>query len=67
MPAGIPDMFIVIRGHFLAVELKATHGVLSKLQKEKINQINNTGSDALVVRPKDYDDFVAFINRKVEQ
>lgn len=66
MPSGIPDMFIVIKGKFIAVELKAPKGRLSDLQKEKIAQIQNTGSEALVVRPDDFEDFCAWIDRKVE-
>lgn len=61
MPAGLPDMFVVIDGRFYAVELKSSKGRLTQLQKDKIEQINNTGGQAIVVRPKDFDDFVAWI------
>lgn len=51
--AGLPDMHIVVGSISLEVELKAPRGVVSELQRQKLNQIDDTGSIALVLRPRD--------------
>ena len=39
--SGLPDMRITVKGIALEVELKATNGTPSVLQKRNIRQINN--------------------------
>lgn len=55
--AGMPDMHIVVNGISVEVELKAPNGRVSELQKQKLNQIDNSGCIALVLFPKDFENF----------
>jgi hypothetical protein len=59
--AGLPDMQIVVNGINLDVELKAPNGRPSELQKQKLNQIDNAGCIALVLFPKDFENFKKLI------
>lgn len=55
--AGLPDMQIVVNGINLDVELKAPNGRPSALQIQKLNQIDDAGCIAVVLFPKDFDNF----------
>lgn len=55
--AGLPDMHIVVNGVSIEVELKAPNGRPSELQKQKLNQIDNAGCIAVVLYPKDFENF----------
>ena len=57
IPAGIPDMQINIGCVCFEVELKTDTGKASKLQKLKIEQINNCGGYAFILRPKKFEEF----------
>ena len=59
--SGMPDMHIVVNGISLDVELKAPNGRPSKLQKQKLNQIDNAGCIGLVLFPKDFENFQRLI------
>lgn len=64
--AGLPDMHIVVNGINLEVELKAPNGKPSDLQIQKLNQIDGAGCIAIVLFPKDFENFkelVKFIKR----
>lgn len=64
--AGLPDMHIVVNGISIEAELKAPNGRPSELQIQKLNQIDNAGCIALVLYPKDFENFknlVLFIKR----
>ena len=52
--SGLPDLHICIHGHSIEVELKATHGRLSEMQKFMMHQINMSGGKAIVVYPDDF-------------
>lgn len=55
--AGLPDMQIVVNGISIEVELKAPNGRPSELQKHNLNQIDDAGCIALVLYPKDFENF----------
>lgn len=55
--AGLPDMHIVVNGISIEAELKAPNGRPSELQKQKLNQIDDAGGIALVLYPKDFENF----------
>lgn len=55
--AGLPDMHIVANGISVDVELKASNGRPSELQKHNIRQINDAGSLAMILYPEGFDDF----------
>ena len=55
--SGLPDMHITVNGISLDVELKASNGKPSDLQKQKIRQINNSGGLAMVLYPEGFEEF----------
>lgn len=55
--SGLPDMRIIVKGIALEVELKATNGTPSELQKRNIRQINNSGGLAMVLYPDGFETF----------
>lgn len=61
--SGLPDLHICIHGHSIEVEIKASHGRVSEIQKVMLRQINDSGGYALVVYPKDFEAFKQNIER----
>ena len=59
--SGLPDLHIVVNGYNIDVELKAPTGKASELQVFMINQINDSGSLALLLYPKDFEGFKKII------
>ena len=59
--SGLPDMHIVVNGISIEAELKAPDGKPSKLQEQKINQIDDAGCIGIVLFPKDFDKFKKLI------
>lgn len=59
--SGLPDMHIVVNGISIEAELKAPHGRPSELQIQKLNQIDAAGCIAVVLYPKDFDNFKRLI------
>lgn len=55
--SGLPDMHIVVNAVSVDVELKATNGRPSELQKHNIRQINNAGSIAMILYPEGFEQF----------
>lgn len=61
--SGLPDLHICIHGRSIEVEIKASTGRVSELQRHVIRQINDSGGNAMVVYPHDFDDFKETIER----
>ena len=59
--SGLPDMRIVVNGFAFEVELKATTGTPSELQKRNIQQINASGGIAMVLYPEGFNTFKEMI------
>lgn len=59
--AGVPDLLACVNGFFLGIELKASNGKASELQMHTLKQIDKAGGFAILLFPKDFDDFVTFI------
>ena len=59
--SGVPDLLVCCNGHFLGVELKGPKGRPSELQKWNIQKIKEAGGIAMVLYPKDFDDFKELI------
>ena len=59
--SGMPDMHIVVNGISLEVELKAPNGRPSEIQIQKLNQIDDAGCIAVVLYPKDFENFQRLI------
>lgn len=47
---GVSDILGIYKGRFLAIEVKSQTGVVSKEQKEFINNVNKEGGIAFVAR-----------------
>lgn len=58
---GMPDMHIVVKGVSIEAELKAPRGRPSELQIQKLNQIDDSGCIAVVLFPKDFENFKRLI------
>lgn len=59
--SGMPDVHIVVNCISIEVELKAPTGKPSELQIQKLNQVNAANCIALVVYPKDFENFKKLI------
>lgn len=63
---GLPDMHIVVNGINLDVELKASNGIPSDLQKQKVRQINESGSIAFVLYPEGFEQFKKIVEGVIQ-
>lgn len=52
---GIPDILACINGTFHGIELKTDVGKPSKLQLYNIKKIKESGGEAYILRPKDFE------------
>lgn len=59
--SGVPDLLVCCNGYFLGVELKAPTGKPSELQKWNIREIKKAGGIAMVLYPKDFEEFKELI------
>lgn len=59
--SGLPDMRIVVNGIALEVELKATNGTPSELQKHNIRQINHSGGMGFILYPEGFETFKSIV------
>lgn len=59
--SGLPDMRITVNGIALEVELKATNGTPSELQKRNIKQINSSEGFGFVLYPEGFDTFKTIV------
>lgn len=59
--AGLPDMRITVNGIALEVELKATNGNPSELQKRNIKQINSSEGFGFILYPEGFDTFKTIV------
>ena len=55
--SGIPDLLVCCNGWFLAVEVKATNGKPSELQKYNIRKIIQGYGYGVILYPDQFDDF----------
>lgn len=54
---GIPDILACIDGTFHGIELKNETGTPSKLQLYNIKKIQESGGEAYVLRPQNYEEW----------
>lgn len=59
IPKGTPDLLVCYKGRFIALELKTDTGKTTPLQKEKICDIRRADGYARVLRPKEWETFIA--------
>ena len=55
--SGISDLICCINGFMVAVEIKATNGKPSELQKLNISRINKTGGIGVILYPEGFEQF----------
>lgn len=58
---GIPDVLACINGFFIALEIKAQHGIPSELQIHQCKEIRASGGFAFIVYPSGFDTLKNFI------
>lgn len=54
---GIPDLLICLNGFFIAIEVKASRGKPSELQKYHVLKINEAGGIGIILYPEGFEDF----------
>jgi Holliday junction resolvase len=47
---GIPDLIICYNGRFIAIELKALKGVVSRIQSHQLSVIQRAGGESYICR-----------------
>lgn len=55
--SGIPDLLMCLQGVFFAIELKATGGTATDLQKLNIAAINQSGGVGIILQPEGFEQF----------
>ncbi len=64
--SGLPDMHVVANAISLDVELKASNGRPSELQKHNIRQINASGSIGMILYPEGFEQFKTIMKGVIE-
>lgn len=64
--SGLPDMHIVVNAISIDVELKASNGRPSELQKHNIRQISQAGSIAMILYPEGFEEFQKIVKGVIE-
>lgn len=59
--SGIPDLLVCCNGVFLGIEVKAENGKPTELQLWNIEEIKKSGGLAMVLYPKDFENFKKLI------
>lgn len=55
--SGIPDILACVNGLFMAIEVKASNGTPSELQKLNISRINKSGGVGVFLYPEGFETF----------
>ncbi len=64
--AGIPDLICCVNGFTLAVEIKASNGRPSELQKLNISRINKSGGIGVFLYPEGFEQFKELVKGVIE-
>ena len=64
---GSPDFVLCVNGYFVALELKAVKGKVSRLQEEKLKAIAEANGIVLVADPKNWPDVLKCIQHLSEE
>ena len=57
---GVPDIIACVKGHFVAVEVKAENGKPSELQLYHLDKIGEAGGYSFLLYPEDFENFKNF-------
>ena len=63
--SGIPDIIACINGFMVAIEVKASNGKPSELQKLNTARINAANGIAVILYPEGFEDFQHIIERVI--
>ncbi|MGI6501274.1 MAG: hypothetical protein ACOX1S_10435 [Anaerostipes sp.] len=55
--AGIPDIIACVKGQFVSIEVKASNGRASDLQKLNTNRIRDSGGHGIFLYPTGFEQF----------
>ncbi len=64
--SGIPDLIICLKGEFIAIELKNEEGKPSPLQIYNIDKIKQSGGQAFILRPSQFENFKREVLKHVQ-
>lgn len=64
--AGIPDLICCIRGRFISIEVKASHGSATEIQKINTNRIRDSGGDGVILFPSGFEQFKEELNTLIK-
>lgn len=64
--SGIPDILCCINGVFVAIEVKASSGRPSELQKLNVKRINKSGGIAVFLYPEGFEQFKEIVKGVIE-
>lgn len=64
--SGVPDLLVCCNGWFVGVELKAPYGKPSELQLWNLRKIEESGGYGILLYPRDYERFKAFVRALVQ-
>ncbi len=59
--SGIPDLICCVNGIFISVELKASNGQASELQKHNVMKINQANGIGIILYPEGFEEFKKLI------
>ena len=59
--SGVPDLLCCVKGHFVAVEVKAPNGKPSLLQIHNCTEIRIAGGFAFILYPSGFEEFKQFV------
>lgn len=65
--SGIPDLIACVNGRFVSIELKASNGRTSELQKLNTGRINEAGGIGVFLYPNGFEEFKELVNSIIEQ
>lgn len=60
--SGIPDILCCCNGYFVGIEVKASNGKPSELQKMNVRKINECSGIAVILYPNQFDDFKRLVH-----
>ncbi len=64
--AGIPDLLMCVNGFFIAVELKASQGTASELQKLNTERINAANGIGIILYPNGFEEFQEIVKEVIK-
>lgn len=64
--SGIPDILACVNGLFMAIEVKASNGTPSELQKLNISRINKSGGVGVFLYPEGFETFKVLLKGVID-